>query len=254
MKILRFLVALVFFSGSLLAGTIDPNTKDEEYLDYATGFPFIGQFMGISSDNNPISGSVVAYKDDIILTAAHVIENSHNSLVHINNKIIKIKKHIVHEKYHTNVYGYFDIAVGLLDNSIDLKFYPELYENKDEISKICSLSGFGKSGNFKTGAVFFDNKQRAGSNKIDYIDRGLLVCTPSGHNKTALEFLIASGDSGGGLFIGNRLAGIHSCVMAVGKLSNSEYGSESGHTRISDHVTWIRDNINLLRAEANEKK
>jgi secreted trypsin-like serine protease len=57
-----------------------------------------------------------------------------------------------------------------------------------------------------------------------------------------LEFLIASGDSGGGLFIDNKLAGIHSCVMTVGKNPQSKYGEESGHTRISNFIEWIEDN------------
>lgn len=244
----------MLFSANLLAGTIDPTVKDQKYLEYAEGFPFVGQYLGIGSDGNPILGSAVAYMDDIVLTAAHVVEDSKSSFIHINGLLIKVKKHIVHEKYRTNAYGYFDIAVIILDKNIGLKWYPRLYESQDEISKICSLSGFGKTGTFKTGATILDSKQRAGSNKIDSIDRGLLICTPSTGPKTALEFLIASGDSGGGLFIDGRIAGIHSCVIGIGKKSNSEYGSESGHTRISDHIEWIRKNINILKAIQHEKK
>ena len=234
-------------SNSVSAGTIDPNNQDQKYLDYATGFPFVGQFVGVTHNKTPVFGSIVAYKDDIILTAAHVFEDSSLCWVYINGHLIKIKNHIVHEKYSPNVFGYCDIAVGILDKNIGLKWYPELYEDRDEISKICSLSGFGLTGTFNTGAIISDSKQRAGSNKIDNIDRGLLVCTPSISPKTSLEFLIASGDSGGGLFIGNRLAGIHSCVMADNKSPNSNYGTESGHTRISDHISWIKSTIKALK-------
>jgi hypothetical protein len=67
-------------------------------------------------------------------------------------------------------------------------------------------------------------------------------------SKTELEFLIASGDSGGGLFIDNKLAGINSCVMAVDKKPDSTYNDESGHTRISKFIGWIKENIEKKRA------
>ena len=93
-----------------------------------------------------------------------------------------------------------------------------------------------------------DSKKRGGSNKVRYIDKHLLICDLT-DEYTPIEFLIASGDSGGGLFIDKKLAGINSCVMTVGKKPNSAYGSESGHTRISKHLQWITESI-----EANEKK
>jgi hypothetical protein len=90
-----------------------------------------------------------------------------------------------------------------------------------------------------------DGKKRGGSNIIDKIDRELLVCTPSrAYNKTELEFLIGSGDSGGGLFIDGKLAGINSCVMATDGKPNSTYSDESGHTRISKYINWIETTIN----------
>jgi hypothetical protein len=251
--LLSFLLLLCFF-GPVLAGTIDPNTSDKHYVEYATKFPFVGRFMGKNELNDLHFGSVVAHQDTIILTAAHVINRTQTQFVIINNSIIPIKKYIVHDKYNEKEFGYYDIAVAILEKPMGLEWYPDLYEDRDEVSQICSLSGFGMTGNFNTGAVVTDTEKRAGSNQIDFIDRGLLICSPSIKNKTSLEFLIASGDSGGGLFIGNRLAGIHSCVIGVGKKSESEYGSESGHTRISDHCEWIRKTIIQLKETINEKK
>ena len=54
-----------------------------------------------------------------------------------------------------------------------------------------------------------------------------------------LEFLISHGDSGGGLFINGKLAGIHSFVSASDKKADSSYGDQSGHTRISTYKRWI---------------
>jgi hypothetical protein len=64
-----------------------------------------------------------------------------------------------------------------------------------------------------------------------------------------MEFLIASGDSGGGLFIDQKLAGINSCVMTTDGHTDSNHNDESGHTRISQHINWIESTIN-----ENEKK
>ena len=242
------LLAIFFiFSGISLGGTIDPSNKDSDYIHYGQNSYYIGQIIGLTHDNEPYYGSGVAYQDNIILTAAHVLNATKSQEFIINNSKFKIIKFIIHNKYNHNTFGYYDIAIAKLDNKIGFEWYPSLYEKRDEVGKICSLSGFGMTGSFATGAVISDKNKRAGSNMIDSVDRGLLTCTPSiKFNKTSLEFIIAPGDSGGGLFIDNQLAGIHSCVMAIGKKANSGYGTESGHTRISDHVTWIRNSHKLL--------
>jgi hypothetical protein len=244
------LVLFLIFSSIIIseAGTIDPNTPDSKYTEYASGFPFIGKLIGKSLDDKPFIASAVAYSDDIFFTAAHVLDNNKECYIQINNKIITMKDFIQHENYNTNVFGYNDISIGMLSNKIELSWYPSLYEDQNEMGQICSLSGFGMTGDFINGVTKSDSLQRAGSNRIDKIDRGLLICNPSANrHKTSLEFLIASGDSGGGLFIGNKLAGIHSCVIADGRPSRSEYGTESGHTRVSDHHKWIKDSIAKLK-------
>ena len=58
-----------------------------------------------------------------------------------------------------------------------------------------------------------------------------------------MEFLIASGDSGGGMFINGKLAGINSFVTAADGTTNSDYGDECCHTRISIFAKWIKDHI-----------
>ena len=106
--------------------------------------------------------------------------------------------------------------------------------------------GYGITGNFNTGAKVSDGKKRAGSNVIDYIEKHILVCSASkpGNRITELEFLISNGDSGGGLFIDQKLAGINSGIMCSDKKLDSSYGDESCHTRISIHRDWIIKTIN----------
>lgn len=242
MKLFKFfgIIALSFFMFSSFAGTIDPNTPDEKYVEFGKKFPYVGMVCGKYKDGTSFCASGVAIKPKVILTAAHVVKNCDSCYVTINDKKIHAPKVIYHNDFQDHVFGHFDIAVCLLESEIGLDFYPEIYTDKDEVGKLCTLSGFGITGNFITGANVSDSKKRAGSNYVDEIDRGLLVCSPSGPGiKTVLEFLIASGDSGGGLFIGNKLAGIHSCVMTTGKNPDSKYGHQSGHTRISDHIDWL---------------
>ena len=108
-------------------------------------------------------------------------------------------------------------------------------------------------GTFESGVIKSDNKRRGGSNKIAYIDKQLLMCDIShkgSKNCTSLEFLIGSGDSGGGLFIDGKLAGINSCVVATDRRPNSSYTDESGHTRVSQFLEWIKKH----RYENKKKK
>lgn len=250
MKKIIYLIIAVLCSTISYAGTIDPEIDDNKYIEYGNKFVYIGQIVGLTHTDEKYFASGVAYADKILITAAHVLDHTKKQNFLINNKELSIVKYIIHDQYEPENYGYYDIAVAKLDNAVGLDWYPSLYHGRDEVGKVCSLSGFGVTGNFISGSIKSDKQKRAGSNIIDYIDRGLLICTPSLNlKKTSLEFLISAGDSGGGLFIDNQLAGIHSCVMAYGKKANSSYGTESGHTRISDHILWLNNVIKLLEKE-----
>jgi hypothetical protein len=230
------------------SGTIDPETSDSKYIEYGLKFPYIGIIIGQQKDNSPFYGSCVAYKDNIIITAAHLFYNYKTSIVIINNKKIEITKIIAHENFKNDIFGKYDIAICLLSNPIALDWYPELYENNDESGALCSISGYGSTGTFITGVNNYKIEKRAGSNFIDTTQGSLMLCSPSvSHKKTELEFLIAPGDSGGGLFIGNKLAGIHSGLIEdKGSQKTAKYGAVSAHTRISVYKEWIKDNINNL--------
>lgn len=237
------------------AGTIDPNTNDAKYIEYGSKFKYVLKLCGKDINNKQFCASAVAIKPRWILTAAHIGQGCKSCIVHVSEKPICVEKIIYHEKYQENVFGEYDIALGYTEHDLELDFYPELYTNNDEVGKICCMSGFGISGTFRTGARIFDNHRRAGSNIIEHIDRKLLICTPSfGKKKTELEFIIASGDSGGGLFIDNKLAGINSCVIASDRKPDSTYGDESGHTRVSLYIDWINNTIQNEENELNEKK
>jgi len=135
----------------------------------------------------------------------------------------------------------YDIALCRLNEDAIIDFYPELYGKDDEIGKLCSLAGWGMHGTWTTGTIYDDDKRRAGSNYIDPIMfRGMMVCSVQDKSKrTSLEFLIGHGDSGGGLFIDKKLAGIHSCIYTGDGNLDSSYKDYSAHTRVSIHKEWI---------------
>lgn len=244
--ILKILCIPIFLLGSstCYTGTIDPNVPDTKYIEYAKAFKYIYKICGSYEDGGKFCASAVAIDPHWILTAAHVVQNNTICILHKDDKAYQVKDIVIHQDFESNKFGFADIAIGYIEEDLGLDFYPPLYDTDDEVGKICSISGYGLTGTFNTGAIKSDNIQRAGSNQIDGIDRDLLLCTPFRNKKTALEFLIASGDSGGGLFIGNKLAGINSCVLAQDKKPDSNYGDESGHTRISKFLPWIKNIMN----------
>lgn len=224
-------------------GTRDPNIPDHKYLEYAKDFVYIGKLCGEYNDGTKYCASAVAIDDNHILTAAHIVKNSKTcELILDGDKKFNIQNIVYHKDFDKDTFGEADIAIGYSEKEFNLRFYPDLYDKEDEIGKLCCISGFGMTGTFRTGGNKFDNHRRAGSNIVDDITSNLLICSPSSetaNNRTSLEFIIASGDSGGGLFIDGKLAGINSCVLASDKNPNSTYGDECGHTRISKFISWI---------------
>lgn len=241
------IIIFIYLSSLCVGGTIDPENNDSQYINYGSKFTYVAKLCGIYNDNTPFCASAVLIDNFNFLTAAHVVKNYKTLTINIDDKSIIIEKVIIHPEFNHN-FGLCDIAIGHSNISFNLDFYPSLYDQYDEVGKLCSISGYGMHGTFDSGAKKSDHKRRAGSNKIESTDRDLLICTPTRKgtkNHTSLEFLIASGDSGGGLFIDGRLAGINSCVMAIDKKPDSTFTDESGHTRISSHIEWIKQTIKL---------
>jgi len=225
------------------AGTIDPGTPDQKHLDYGSQFKCVARISCLDTETmTPAWASCVIVGPRHVVTAAHVVDKAEAWVVHVGDEKYPLSEVLVHENFRKTGIGCCDIAVGRVMGSKEfgLDFYPALYGNDNEVGKVVSICGHGITGTFLSGCVLADGRKRAGSNVIDYIDsNGLMVCSVGSGVKTELEYLISPGDSGGGLFIGNELAGINSVVMANGRSPMSKLGDESGHTRISTHREWI---------------
>lgn len=231
------------------AGTIDPRVPDSKYVEYGEQHecvvPIYGDCECEEGGGKPhkFAASAVVVSPRWVVTAAHVVKGTTGVRVKVRGREFVMKRVVVNKHFDPDKIGLYDIAMCNSEEDMELPFYPKLYEEKDEEGKVVSMCGYGVTGTFGSGSVRSDNKKRAGSNVVDRIENHVVVCSAGGKRQTSMEFMISHGDSGGGLFIEQRLAGINSFVSAVDGKPNSDYGDECHHTRVSIFTTWIKGNI-----------
>lgn len=248
MRILIFLCVIIFLLSHNIyscAGTISPEAKDEVHIQVGNQYSSVVElsikYKGIKQ---LATASAVLYKPNIIITAAHVFDDAVSVHVVVNKKRILVTKHLSYPEFDKKKYGYCDIAIGFLNEEIYIEEYPSLYEDFDELNRVCTIAGYGFTGTFVTGATKFDKQKRGGTNTIESMNRNVIICSPSRSNDithTELEYLTSHGDSGGGLFIDNKLAGINSFVQSTDGKSDSSFSDESCHTRVSIFAPWIKE-------------
>jgi hypothetical protein len=244
----RHVILILAGAHVALAGTRDPNTPDEKYVEFGKQFPSVLRIRANIIDPEskyPYQyGSAVAIRPHWILTAAHVLAGAENPVaIKDGDKKFALGPVFVHKDFEEETVGFHDIALLYSPEDFELKFYTPLYTDKDEVGKAVTIAGYGFYGTFHTGGKQIDSNKRAGHNKIDSAERAVLLCSPSVTNRMPLEFMIASGDSGGGLFIGNELAGINSFLMATDKKPDGSYGDDAAFTRVSLYADWVESQI-----------
>ena len=251
------LIILLGFSSQAISGTRNPRTADSKHLKYGELHQCVVPVRGRMKLENTkegetagFFGSGVVVAPHTVITAAHVLNNSTESYILVNGKKNKILGYAkLGDTDQEKEVGPDDIAIALLADPVKLDFYPKLYTEDNELGKLCSVAGWGLTGTWYTGAVIDDNKRRAGSNHVDLLLFKGMICTSVEKGEgTSLEYLIGNGDSGGGLFIDKKLAGVHSCIFTGDGKLDSSLKDWAAHTRISKHADWLQKMIDIFEA------
>jgi len=225
-----------------VAGTIDDRHPDSRYTEYAKGFaPYTIRIEAVNAADKPMLATAVAISEHYALTAGHVADEISIGFVSSGTTSWRIGKVHMHPEYRDGGMGQADLALLEVPAGLAMGFYPPLCEGGESEGSLVSIAGYGLTGRLSEGYTTDDGKLRAGTNTIERIDPGVIVCLAA-PGSSPLEYCIAPGCSGGPLFLGGRLAGINSYTSRDkgGPTLKSRAGEESGHCRVSDHLAWIR--------------
>lgn len=273
------LCALAFCAVPLLcgvslipAGTIRHDRSDSLYTELADdpAFQSVGSISWRQGLGGGFTASGVLISNDWVLTAAHVVEGNDlqgsgitNMTFRVDNSTYSAIEWFTHPNWQlTNgdLDAGADIGLIRLRSNVRGITPATLYEGRSEQGKTGTIVGYGSTGTGLTGAIESNNVKRAGKNVIDVVGRPYfgndrLMATDFDNPSTGfdsslgsrtpldLEYSAGSGDSGGGLFIdvGNetQLAGITSYISALDFVVDSDYGDQSGFTRVSSLISWM---------------
>ncbi len=256
------LITTICFNNIAYAGTIRHDRADEEYTSLANLFPSVGHLdTKFSSSENVCSATLI--DPSYILTAAHCIDPNDQSILNASFWVDGIPYSVTNTTAHRGWFSSdrdftagYDIAVLRLETPVlHLPFAP-LFTGFDESEQIGTYVGFGATGNGFTGSLPNTiGTKRAGQNLVELgnsfgLSESLLFSdfdSPLTSDPTKpdtipldLEYTIAPGDSGGGLFINGYVAGVSSFGWGRNDgLNNSSYYDVVGSTRVSSHIDWI---------------
>ena len=268
MKTLTFrgflvLAAVLTVLGGVRAGTRRHDRTDQQHLDLGEQYPMVGAMRGDVFGSGTLIGAQWA------ITAAHVVDgrlgNPGDVKFDIGGQRYFGSEVLVPVNWNPNkIDDGWDIALVKLDRPVANVGPSALSEQANILGEEATLTGFGRSGTGLTGASTSQGVKRAGRNTIDRYYWGMqtrIVMADFDHptdpsfsgfgNTTAidLEYCLAGGDSGGGLFVDNggtpELAGINSILIPLngGDAEDSTYGDGMGFTRVYSFLGWIEDKI-----------
>ncbi|MEM9294722.1 MAG: trypsin-like serine protease, partial [Planctomycetota bacterium] len=256
-------MAAALAASGVAAGTIGQPQFEDVYdaLGQAEAFEPVGSFTGTTSTGS-YAASGVYLGDGWVVTAAHVVDSAESLAFTVGGETYEAQAWAYHVDWDPNdVLAGADIAMVYLGDDLNLDVDAALLytgETQDLVGELAVSTGYGLTG---TGASGYDpasgtDTKHAGTNTIDMIygddvlisdlDSGAGWHSPTGSSSpTTLEYLIAPGDSGGGVFVYDdnlddwALAGINSFGLGLDGETDSDFGDLSGQVSIAYYDDWV---------------
>jgi secreted trypsin-like serine protease len=252
------------------AGTIRDDVDSKFYRSLGTEYPSVGRLL-LNDRTELCSGTLV--DPNWVLTAGHCLYTQESGQAKQATFQIGSQSYEADAAtYYQNWDGVdaakgYDIGLLRLTNPVTNIKPATLYKGSTEVGEVAAYTGFGRTGNGAIGATTSNTGTKlAGANVIDgygsdfysnWSNRIIVSDFDSPSESTNLfgsptpldlEYSIAPGDSGGGVFIDGSLAGVNSFGSREG---NSKYGSFMGATRVSPYVSWINNAIANNRSNSD---
>ncbi len=250
---MRTFLFVLLLCSTVFGGTIRHDVSEKRVLDFGAKFYCTKKVITLKQqdDSKLIGiGSCVILNEHWMITCGHLSEVPMDYMkVIIGDKEYCIDQFYVNKNFSAkNLCG--DIALGYSEEGFGVvEDKPMLYDKKVKIGDTIAFAGYGCYGTMSTGAKTHDYKLRAGTNRISgRFKKDLLVINGSNdRTRTSLEYLPNVGDSGGGMFVDGKLAGITSCVLSKDGKADSDYGDEGCFTEIYPYLEWINDHVKKKR-------
>jgi V8-like Glu-specific endopeptidase len=247
------------------ATTMRSDRPQQAYLDLAARpeYASVGKIdETIGSSTSFGSGTLIA--PDWVLTAAHVADDATAISFMIGGAKYAAAEWFVYPSWTGNLLAGYDVGLVKLATPVAGVAPAVRYTGLEEFGAVGTMIGYGLTGTGRTGATTLDGRKRGAQNVVDTYSgttadtaRILLVDFDNPANKRDslygsaapldLEGLIAPGDSGGGLFIGEgaeaRLVGVASYIRGFDGKNDSDYGDTAAFTRVSAFNSWIDEMI-----------
>jgi hypothetical protein len=237
----------------------------------------VGLLTAHLADGTTSVASGVVIGNQYLITAAHAVDRAADVSFDINGQTYTGRRWRTHPAWTgENFQSGVDFAIIKIQGVIPSVTPAKLWRKGKEVGKVGVIVGYGATGTGDTGATSPTGVKHAGRNRIDatsgfnsrmiQIDLdpepgtapavALLASAGRTFNATIdtpvpLEYLSARGDSGGGLFINGRLAGITSHLLAPDGDPNASFGDIARFTRITPWTKVIARIIRELETGKN---
>ncbi|MEM9019854.1 MAG: sigma-70 family RNA polymerase sigma factor [Planctomycetota bacterium] len=264
---LTLLSAALMLPPSYTLAGVTVDNPDQSAYNALSADPTYDSVGLVTSGSSLASG--VYLGEGWVVTAAHVVDSGNGYDFTIDGTTYQAQEIYIYDEWDGDAAAGNDIALIQLTTDVQGVDPAALYQPtgvQDElIGQTATYTGYGQTGQGSTGASGSTGSFGAGQNQIDafggdnfmlsgYDDSiffsdfddpqsatdGLLW---SDNNALATEYLIAPGDSGGGVFVEiegqDYLVGVNSFLLALDGEADSDYGDLSGTTYLPDYYDWV---------------